>query len=343
MRRAASTNLHCSTVLKHGPGYLVLNKPAGRQVVSNERGDWECDNDPSRPHASLSNSMDAEVTPSQPAVWRALGSLDDAASGALFVATSQQVADEGMRLWSAHGIAEIYVALVRGRLHLQDVIHVNRRLCKPSAGSEAWRLAGARDEGREACTMLRGMAHGTFANQPCTLVELRPVTHLPQQLRLHCVAVGHPIVGEAVHDADRRLDWRFGSPLTAPRLMLHCSRLRVPLSAGAVDVEAPTTLCSLLKSSGLDEALPVLASRRGDADILFGDDALAGSTSSHRAHDAWESFAGGLQEDIIDDTYWDAPKQPRAIKFVQPYGPPEWDENASFLFSKKQRSQKPNA
>merc|ERR1712048_1044503 len=127
------------------------------------------------------------------------------------------------------GTEELYTAIVRGRLPLHDVVCCNTCLCKPSEGSTAWRLAGSRREGREACTLVRGLRHGVYEGEPCTLVELRPVTNHAQQLRLHCVALGHPVIGDEVHDADRRLDFRFEAPLQAPRLMLHCRVLRVPL------------------------------------------------------------------------------------------------------------------
>ncbi|OLQ15625.1 hypothetical protein AK812_SmicGene98 [Symbiodinium microadriaticum] len=52
-------------------------------------------------------------------------------------------------------------------------------------------------------------ARAKTSGEVCTLVYARPVTRLPQQLLLHSAALGHPVVGDRLHDADRRLDFRF--------------------------------------------------------------------------------------------------------------------------------------
>lgn len=57
-----------------------------------------------------------------------------------------------------------------------------------------------------------------------TKLRLHPRTGRRHQLRLHCLALGHPIVGDVTY-ADPRL---FGSD-RAPRMMLHALSLRVPI------------------------------------------------------------------------------------------------------------------
>ena len=49
----------------------------------------------------------------------------------------------------------------------------------------------------------------------CTRVELEPITGRSHQLRVHLLAIGHPIVGDAL----------YAPALVAPRLMLHASAL----------------------------------------------------------------------------------------------------------------------
>jgi tRNA pseudouridine32 synthase/23S rRNA pseudouridine746 synthase len=51
-----------------------------------------------------------------------------------------------------------------------------------------------------------------------TRVELEPVTGRSHQLRVHLLAIGHAIVGDALYT---------GTP-NAPRLMLHASALTIP-------------------------------------------------------------------------------------------------------------------
>jgi tRNA pseudouridine32 synthase/23S rRNA pseudouridine746 synthase len=48
-------------------------------------------------------------------------------------------------------------------------------------------------------------------------VELEPVTGRTHQLRVHMVAIGHPILGDAL----------YGDAASAPRLKLHASLLKL--------------------------------------------------------------------------------------------------------------------
>lgn len=57
---------------------------------------------------------------------------------------------------------------------------------------------------------------GTVADT--TRVELEPVTGRTHQLRVHMMAIGHPILGDAL----------YGDPASAPRLLLHAQSLCLP-------------------------------------------------------------------------------------------------------------------
>jgi len=313
----ASAASSAPVVLARGPGYFVLDKPAGMPLWRGEAAPGE---------RSVEAWLREEKSEDCVGFCQAGASLEAASSGAVFFATSRQVAAEAASLWESRKIVEVFTAILQGHLRLEDPIEIHRRLCKPSEGSEAWRLAGTRSEGREGCSVLRGMRHGSFEGEPCTLAELRPVTKNPQQLRLHCVAAGHPIVGDIVHDADRRLDWRFEAALAAPRLLLHCRSLLVPLLAGTVEADAPEPLGRLLVSG----PAPALAAGRGapeqDSIGVGSASAIAGVGRS-----AWDAFGGGLSGAVVDDTHWDDPFAGARIRKVPrgpPFGPPEWDLRA---------------
>lgn len=53
-------------------------------------------------------------------------------------------------------------------------------------------------------------------------LQLEPLTGRAHQLRVHLLALGHPIVGDALYDPDR----------PAPRLLLHAERLVLPHPSG---------------------------------------------------------------------------------------------------------------
>ena len=77
-----------------------------------------------------------------------------------------------------------------------------RRIISTDAGKPSmtrWRVAGSAGAG-------------------CTRVDLEPVTGRSHQLRVHMLAIGHPILGDALYQlAD--------SHAAAPRLLLHATRL----------------------------------------------------------------------------------------------------------------------
>lgn len=77
-----------------------------------------------------------------------------------------------------------------------------------------------------------------------TLVELEPVTGRTNQLRIHCAAIGHPIVGDWMRNAS---EFR--------RLCLHSARLsfRHPSSGEMLSLESPPDWS--LSASGSEERL----------------------------------------------------------------------------------------
>ncbi|CAJ1337464.1 unnamed protein product [Effrenium voratum] len=100
-----------------------------------------------------------------------------------------------------------------------------------------------------------------------------------------------------LHNTDRRLEeWR--QLPHAPRLMLHCWRLRVE----NVEVMAPVEdaeLAEQLASPEAQQAAQELMSERPEET------------------DLWDKFAGGLLPHILDDTPWDCPRELRNAR-----GPP---------------------
>eukprot|EP00953_Heterococcus_sp_UTEX-ZZ885_P031643 16587-Heterococcus_DN1.PRE.3 len=85
---------------------------------------------------------------------------------------------------------------------------------------------GAEGKGKKSTTSITVLERGTLALQghprygePVALLLLKPVTGRRHQLRVHCLHLGHPMVGDATYAADKE----------AYRMFLHASRLRLPL------------------------------------------------------------------------------------------------------------------
>lgn len=80
-------------------------------------------------------------------------------------------------------------------------------------------VGNTHNPGLRSRTRLRVLQHGYYQDQPVSKVVLEPHTGRRHQLRVHCWALGHPIVG----------DFTYGPPRAAQaeRMMLHASRLRI--------------------------------------------------------------------------------------------------------------------
>lgn len=83
-------------------------------------------------------------------------------------------------------------------------------------------------EGTEGCenpkpcrTELAVLQYGLYDGEPVTKVLLQPLTGRTHQLRVHCCAIGHPIVGDFTYSS--------GADDAPYRMMLHAHLLHLPL------------------------------------------------------------------------------------------------------------------
>jgi 23S rRNA-/tRNA-specific pseudouridylate synthase len=87
-----------------------------------------------------------------------------------------------------------------------------------SASASAEAAEGGKLEGpRPALTHVTVLAYGSLKGKPVTKVLFTPITGRRHQLRLHAMACGHPIVGDAT----------YGSDSETARMCLHAWRLRL--------------------------------------------------------------------------------------------------------------------
>lgn len=185
------------------PHLLVLDKPAGLLCVPG-RGEDKQD--------CLAARVQA-VHPDALVVHR----LDMATSGLWLMARGADMQRQLSRAFADRQVGKRYVAVVAGRLDMPagaaggwavidlplaaDWPNRPRRVVDPANGKPSvtrWRVLG--HEG------------GT------TRLELEPVTGRSHQLRVHLLALGHPILGDALYAPP-------GIAAASPRLLLHASRL----------------------------------------------------------------------------------------------------------------------
>ena len=196
---------------------IVVNKPGGLLSVPGRGPDkQDC----------VVHRLQAAGYPEALVVHR----LDMATSGLLLLARGP-VAQRALSMaFEARQVSKRYVAVVQGRLAgdaaggwqeialplladwpnrpRQKVDHLNG---KPSL--TRWRVLDTTSSTTTPTT--------TPATTPTTTrVELAPLTGRTHQLRVHLMALGHPIVGDAL----------YGPPeaTAEPRLLLHASQLDLP-------------------------------------------------------------------------------------------------------------------
>ena len=190
---------------------LILNKPAGIAV-----------------HATAHDKVALDQTfehlrfglPRAPALAHR---LDRETSGCLVLGRHRKALERLGRLFASQQVEKTYIAIVHG---MPAVPHgtITRPILKTGHGSK-WRME-LHNSGQEAVTsyMLRA-SNGTFS-----LLELSPKTGRTHQIRLHCLALDCPVVGD-----------RFYAPASEHALQLHAARVQIPyeVHAPAICVQAP--------------------------------------------------------------------------------------------------------
>ena len=164
--------------------------------------------------------------------------LDRDTSGVILLARTAAVAARLSALFRSREVEKTYWAVVAGR-----PLPVEGQIDQPlkrisSAFGERTIVADRKDrEGQRAYTNYRTLDN---AGQKFAWLELQPLTGRTHQLRVHCVSLGAPIVGDEKY-AEPRDNGSGGSYVEGlpDRLHLHARRLLLPHPAGGtLDVAA---------------------------------------------------------------------------------------------------------
>ena len=160
--------------------------------------------------------------------------LDRDTSGVLLLARTLPAARALQASFRRRAAHKTYWALVAGvpRLAGQELIALPLAR-KGASGSERSRID--RDVGRKAETRMRVVDR---AGRIAAWLELEPLTGRTHQLRAHCAAIGHPILGDGKYGG--RQAFVAGRNELARRLHLHARRVRLPHpDGGTLEVAAP--------------------------------------------------------------------------------------------------------
>ena len=210
---------------------LVIDKPAGLAVHKGPKGG-----------ESLEDHFDALRfgLPRAPALAHR---LDRDTSGCLVLGRHRKALAELGRLFKTGCIGKTYWAIVEGGPTQEE-----GRIDLPLGRKDATRGWWMRHDphGQPASTTWKLMGRSAGAERRLSWLALEPLTGRTHQLRVHCAAMGWPILGDGVYGNAPR---RGGDPL-----QLHAREIIVPLYKNrepvAVTAPVPLHMHALLQACG---------------------------------------------------------------------------------------------
>lgn len=174
--------------------------------------------------------------------------LDRDTSGALLLARSAAIAARLGRTFQTRRVRKIYWALVMGcpeKAQGRIDLALEKR-----AGPRGERMAGGGGSARRAETLYSVVEH---AGQTAAWLALWPLTGRTHQLRVHCAAIGHPIVGDGKYGGR---DAFLPADGVAKQLHLHARELLLPHPSGTgelrVRADLPPHMVKTWKMFGFD-------------------------------------------------------------------------------------------
>ncbi len=211
---------------------LVIDKPAGLPVHAGPKGGPNLE--------ALFDELRFGL-PGPPALGHR---LDRDTSGCLVLGRHRKALARLGRLFQAGAVEKVYWAVVQGRPASPEG-RIDLALAKRSTERRGWWMT-VDPNGQTAVTDYRLLGEGPGISW----LELRPRTGRTHQIRVHCAALGCPVVGDPVYgprdDGKPRSD-------TLP-LQLHARALALPLypNKPPIRVEAPVPphMRAVLRSCG---------------------------------------------------------------------------------------------
>jgi len=206
-------------VILETPSAFVLNKPPG---LATQGG--------TRTNEHLDRLLDGLVEDGATRP-RLVHRLDKDTSGVILVAKTSNAAAFFSKRFSGRDARKIYWALVVGE-PAPPQGEVDLPLAKqPGTGGEKMHVDP--EGGLPSRTRYRTLDH---AGARAAWLELQPLTGRTHQLRAHCTALGHPIVGDGKYGGAEA----FLTGGISRKMHLHARRLRIDVpEGGKIDVAAP--------------------------------------------------------------------------------------------------------
>ena len=233
-------------VIKETPNAIVLNKPPG---LATQGG--------SKTFSHVDGLLDAFVEGDGPRP-RLVHRLDKDTSGVLLIARTPGSAAAFSKRFSGRSAKKVYWALVVG-VPEQHAGEIDAPLAKqPGTGGEKMHVDT--EGGQPAKTRYRVVER---AGNRAAWLELEPLTGRTHQLRVHCAAMGHPIVGDGKYGGKEA----FLTGAVSRKMHLHARRLIIDSPDGGkldVTAELPEHFAASMDHLGFDESASDATPMRDD-------------------------------------------------------------------------------
>ncbi len=225
---------------------IVLNKPAGLAVQGGP---------------GISRHLDGLLdglrmgSPHRP---RLVHRLDRDTSGCLVLARTPGTAAKLAAGFRGRDVTKTYWAIVAGRPSPNEG-RIDQPLLRYTGPRGERSVPATRDdaEAQRAVTDYRMLDH---AGQKLTWLELSPITGRTHQLRVHCVGIGTPIVGDdKYHEPDQNGAGTAMIEGLPDKLHLHARALDLPHPAGGrlvVEAPLPPHMAESFRTLGFDAPPP---------------------------------------------------------------------------------------
>jgi 23S rRNA pseudouridine955/2504/2580 synthase len=224
---------------------LVLNKPPGLATQGGTKTFNHVD--------GLLDAYAAEDEPRPRLVHR----LDKDTSGVLLIARTPGSAAFFSKRFSGRSAKKVYWALVVGVPDIAEGMIEAAITKQPGTGGEKMHVD--EDNGQPAKTKYRMIDR---AGNSAAWLELEPRTGRTHHLRVHCAAIGHPIVGDGKYGGQDA----FLTGSISRKMHLHARRLIIDQPGGGkldVTAELPEHFAASMEQLGFDPAMSDAAPERG--------------------------------------------------------------------------------
>ncbi len=224
---------------------LVLNKPPGLATQGGTKTFNHVD--------GLLDAYAGEEEPRPRLVHR----LDKDTSGVLLIARTPGSAAFFSKRFSGRSAKKVYWALVVGVPEIAEGLIEAAISKQPGTGGEKMHVD--EENGQAAKTRYRVIDR---AGNRAAWLELEPLTGRTHQLRVHCAAIGHPIVGDGKYGGQEA----FLTGSISRKMHLHARRLIIDQPGGGkidVTAELPEHFAASMAQLGFDTALSDAAPERG--------------------------------------------------------------------------------